>query len=207
MPARVIQASKLYPEETGQWFFLHKGGGPVFNIFNFILGALYSRWRKRDWKPWHMSIPIQRTMTGWFVMEGASPKSRIHHYSFETLDRNAVRAYKWLDKKPDSMELGAFMSAYVGKKYDVDIYFWTAAQYLVRRFWNRRIPRLLDDRYTCWEFACEWAEANGKPFQAKYDCPFIIDILDALEGVTNDKEVDVRVNSPWGLRMQQMPAT
>lgn len=201
MTVRVIQASKLYAEEVGQWFFLHGGGGPVFGFFNALLSILYSRWRKRDWKPWHMSVPIQRVSDGWFVMEGASPRSRIHFYSFEELDKTKVRAYRWLDKKPSDELLSAFMTNYLGKQYDVEIYFWTALQYLVRRFWNRRIPRLLDDKYTCWEFACEWAEANNKPFQSKYDCPFIIDILDALEGVTNGKEADVRVNSPWSFRV------
>jgi len=187
------------------YFFLHEGGGPVFKFINFILCLVNKRWRKRLWKPWHISVPVKKTMTGWWVMEGASPKSRIHWYSNEYIARR-VRAYHWLDVVPNDETIQSFFASYIGKQYDVQVYWWTALQYLVRHFLNRRIPRLLDDRYTCWELACEWAEANGKPMTSKYDCPMITDILDNLEGVTNDKVPQnlIRVDSPWGIGMRSV---
>jgi hypothetical protein len=92
-----------------------------------------------------------------------------------------IRVYRWLNREPTDAQIQSYLNDVLGKRYDVAIYFWTSLQYILRHYFNRRIPRLLDDRYTCWENLCEFYEAMGKRIVSRFDCPMITDVLANLE--------------------------
>ena len=124
-----------------------KGKGPVFTILSFLLSLCDSGWRKLKWKPWHMSILWQIDTLGCWILEATAPWVIINHYFWEDL-KSKTRFYHWLDKEPTRAEMDKFYNGHYEKAYDVVIYFWTSLQYLIRHFFNHRIPRLLDDRFT-----------------------------------------------------------
>jgi hypothetical protein len=157
-------------------FVLFRGKGPVFKVISFLLCFCDLRWRWLKWKPWHTAFITEITQGQAVICETTAvgivenPLSRHSDY----------KIYRWLDQEPNGRTIRRYLGSHLGKKYDVAIYFWTALQYLIRHYWNRRIPRLLDDRYTCWENAWEFAEYCGKPIGSKYDCPMITDLCRAL---------------------------
>jgi hypothetical protein len=103
------------------------------------------------------------------------PVVRIKFYFREEIENN------WFirrpPRRPTEAEWVRFFAAHLGKKYDVALYPWTTLQYFVRHWFNHRIPRLLDDRYTCWELEQEWEEMFNVTWGSKYDCPLITDLL------------------------------
>lgn len=148
----------------------------------WFLGGLL-RLFERDWDGWgwHVAITWQRSATGWYILEAVARGVTINFYSNIYLAEN-TRFHTWLDDNPDDAMMKTFLQGHIGKRYDVAIYPWTAAQYLVRHYFNRRIPRLLDDRYTCWELAAAFYDYMGKPVHSKYDCPMLPDILRTING-------------------------
>ena len=82
----------------------------------------------------------------------------------------------------------------------MEVYFRTMIQYLTLRFveylqntfvpWHKfaiSLPRVLDDRYTCWELVYKFARVMGKPIQesaglsaSRY--PLISDFVRAMKG-------------------------
>jgi len=137
-----------------------KGEGPTFFFLGWIL-KLFERWWDR-WG-WHTAFVCGKDERG--------------------LDGYPYRIYRWLDRVPPQAKVDAYVESVLGARYDVAIYFWTTAQYLFRHFFNRRIPRLLDDRYTCWENVFWFMREVGKPIQSIYDCPMITDMLKVVRFV------------------------
>ena len=149
-------------------------------IVSTILGGLLKLF-ERKWNGWgwHLAVIWERTYDGWYVLE-ARHEVEINCYTDKWLRAN-TRNYKWLDSPPENEKFNKFLEDHTGKSYDVAIYFWTALQYLIRHFFNHKIPRLLDDRFTCWELVFEFCEEMGKPIGSKYDCPIITDFLRVVE--------------------------
>jgi len=158
----------------------HKKGGIVANTLGFCLRAFEPWW---DGWGWHLSILVSKGDNGCFLLEATGNGVDINYYTFEQL--KDTRVYDWLGREPTRKEWREFIKAHKGKKYDVGIYFWSGLQYLIRHFFNHKIPRLLDDRYTCWELVFEFARDMDKPFdsvyESKYDCPLITDFIRAME--------------------------
>ena len=73
------------------------------------------------------------------------------------------------------------MAANLDCGYDVAVYFFTMLQYLILHFFNHPIPRLLDNRYACWELAFFFAREMGKPIQSIHKYPVITDFLKAKD--------------------------
>ena len=144
---------------------------------------------ERDWDGWgwHLAIVWEESKLsdGWYILEALINGVEINYYSNEYLSDNA-RIYKWLEKAPTKKALARFLQSHITRKYDVGIYIWTTLQYLMRHYFNRKIPRLLDERYTCWELVFEFCEEMGKPISSKYDCPLVTDFLKAI--TTNNNE-------------------
>ena len=74
-----------------------------------------------------------------------------------------------------------FIAEELHKGYDAAVYFWTVLQYFILHFFNHHIPRVLDNRYTCWELAFVFARERGKPIQSIHDYPIITDFLKEVE--------------------------
>jgi hypothetical protein len=159
---------------------LFRGKGFVFSIFNVLLCLLDIFWRKQP-KPryWHMGIAWFQDRYGWYLIEGYAPVVRLHYYSHIELEH--TKRFSWLGKSPSEKFKRSFEKKYLGKKYDVAIYFWTMLAYLIRHYWNRRIPRLLDNSYTCWELGDAFCDELNKPWQDEFDCVILTDFLKACD--------------------------
>ncbi len=146
-------------------------------FISWFLGGLLKLF-ERDWDMygWHLAIAWEKAYDGWYILEALAFGTEINYYSNKFLERN-TRCWKWLDEPPTTKEMGEFLESHINKKYDVVIYFWTTLQYLIRHYFNHRIPKLLDDRWTCWELVADFCESMGKPIQSRFDCPLITDIL------------------------------
>jgi len=148
-----------------------KGSGIVFTILGGLLKLFERKW---DFWGWHTAFTVNHDTICESIAEGVVLSPLTKYPSDE------VRAYRWFDTMPDQTKMDLYLQQHLGKRYDVAIYFWTMAQYLIRHYWNHRIPRLLDDRYTCWENLCEFCEDMAKPIESRYDCPILTDILRSL---------------------------
>jgi hypothetical protein len=154
----------------------HKGGGWAAKILGFLLKIFEPSW---DGWGWHLSIAWEKDVGGWWILEATGDGVEVNYYDNDYLFTD-THIYKWFDKVPSLKKRDDFEASHIGKPYDVAIYFWTGIQYLIRHFFNRRIPRLLDDRFTCWELVFEFAEQMGKPIGSRYDCPMISDFCEAM---------------------------
>lgn len=148
-----------------------KGSGPLFAVLSRILKVFELKW---DRWGWHVGFVASEDKLCESIAEGIV-LSPLNKYPPEE-----TRAYRWFDVQPERTKIVIYVTDHLGKKYDVAIYFWTMMQYLFRHFWNRRIPRLLDDRYTCWENVFQFCECMGKQIGAEYDCPMLPDMLKAF---------------------------
>jgi hypothetical protein len=154
------------------------GSGFIFSVLSFLISIFDSGWRKLKRKPWHCRLVVSGYGRAAIVLEALA--GGVVEKTIDSIPLSKQRAYRWF-KEPINMDfLSTWVDAHLGKPYDVMAYFSTAAQYLLRAIWNRRIPRLLDDRYTCQELIMEFCEDAGKPMQSKRDCPMITDLCKSL---------------------------
>lgn len=157
-----------------------KRHGPVPFLLGGLLKMLDHKWN--GWG-WHLAIVWEKSCLnkGWYIMEALAGGVEINYYSMNDITTRC-RIHHWLDQEPTSEQMAKFLKEHLNMSYDVTIYFWTTLQYLVRHFFNRRIPRLLDARFTCWELVFEFCEELGKPIGSKYDCPMISDFIRVVGG-------------------------
>jgi len=156
-----------------------KGEGIIFKTLSFLLGIFDRQWHELKWKPWHMAIAYHNGKWGWKVIESTGRGVEVNYLLSED-----YRVYTWLDKPPSRKKMEKFVTEHLGKNYDVGCYLLTMLQYLVLHFFNHRLPRILDDQYTCWELVFEFCREMGKPIQSLHNYPIIIDFLKAVENET-----------------------
>jgi hypothetical protein len=161
-------ASEIRPGDI----IVFQGDGFLFEVLSRLLKLFernYERWG------WHTAFVFAQDSYGWIICEAL-----VGGVTTNYLDTSrSFRVYRWFASPP--WRLREFICQYIGCRYDILLYPWTAVQYLIRHYWNRPIPRLLDNKFTCWELVAEMCESMGKPIVSKYDCPIITDILKALE--------------------------
>jgi hypothetical protein len=185
-----VDMEQLLPGDT----LLFKGNGPVFKFFSFLLSIFDSDWRKRAWKPWHMAIAWDKAYSGWYVLEATDKGVETNYYKEIDLRHNC-RAYHWLDGLVTKEERQRFLDEHINKRYDVAFYFFTSLQYLALRVveWTQKkfipwhqftisLPRVLNDRFCCWELAEAFDRFMGKPWCDKSRYPLITDLLKTVEG-------------------------
>ena len=156
---------------------LFKGSGLVYEILSRALK--FFEWNWDRWG-WHLGF-VSGDSPFTDVVSICESTGKGVTESYLDLTRKDIRVYRWFDEEPRRYKVRNFVSAHLGCDYDVAQYFWTGLQYLIRHFWNRRIPRLLDSRYTCWELVFEFAEDMGKPIGSRYDCPMLVDLLKVVD--------------------------
>ena len=150
---------------------------------SFIIGSLLKVFEhKWDGWGWHLAVAWERVFDGWILLEAVAKGVSLNFHSDKELSAN-TRSYHWFDKPLTFIDEDAvaFYYRHIEKKYDVAVYLWTALQYFARHLLNHRVPRLLDDRFTCWELVSEFCDEMGKPVESKYDCPMLPDILKQLQ--------------------------
>jgi hypothetical protein len=161
------------------------GSGFIFSVLSFLISIFDSDWRKLKRKPWHCRLVVSGYGRTAIVLEALA--GGVVEKPIDAIPLEKQRAFRWFNEPINADFLSKWVDAHLGKPYDVMAYFSTAAQYLLRAIWNRRIPRLLDDRYTCQELIMELAEDAGKPMASKRDCPLITDLCKALGIITSRK--------------------
>ena len=149
---------------------LFKGEGPLFEILSRLLKLFEPGWNRYGW---HMAFVAWDSEDGLVICEALANGVCLNPLN----KQREYRVYRWLDTEPPRYMIMDFVKHHLNEKYDVLLYPWTAAFYLFRHFWNKPIPRLLDNAWTCWELVCEFANEMGKPIISVYDCPVITDIL------------------------------
>ncbi len=154
---------------------LFKGAGSLWWFLSHLLRLFERLW---DGWGWHLTYVSKIEAGKVWITEGVWPVS----HEVLLSEGREYRVYRVLPQPIDETKLSEFTASHLRKRYDVAIYFWTSLQYLVRHYWNHRIPRLLDDRYTCWELVEELCEEFGMSWGSKYDCPLITDFLKWAEG-------------------------
>lgn len=150
-----------------------KGSGTAFKLLSRLLRLFEREW---DGWGWHLAY-ITRISAHGEVTIAESVGSGVRRSPLT--GKNQYRVYTWLDDV-NQRKLQAFTTKHLGESYDVAVYFWTMLQYLVLHFFNHQIPRLLDNRYTCWEFVFLMAREMGSPIQSLHRYPFLTDFLKAV---------------------------
>lgn len=131
-------------------------------------------------------------------MEATHPGGlRLVFRSLDYLKRETV-CYRWFDRRIPRKVIDKWVAGHQGCKYDVAVYGWTMLQYLVlkgieliQKLFRIKakiaLPRVLNDRYTCWEALFQFARDMGKAIQeaigktvSRY--PMISDLMEALDG-------------------------
>ena len=169
-----------------------KGEGFLFKVLSGILCLFDSEWRRREFKGWHVAFVSRFWDNHPIICEALA--GGVTENFLET-DRE-LKVYQWFDYPVDPHD---FVDSHMGKKYDVAVYFHTMIQYLLlkgvewfqKKFipWHEftiSLPRILNDRYTCWENTFWFCRAMGKPIQESEGLsatryPMITNLLRALE--------------------------
>lgn len=165
-----------------------RGDGFLFQLLSSVLSIFDSTWRNRTWKPWHMAMIVGRTQTNdWRVFEATMPRTRTMPLStLEKIYGQDYRAYEWFALELPQDAVDKWVADRQGAKYDVLIYFLTIAQYLIRKWTKKQMPRLLDEAYDCWELAEEFCECFGRPWKYTHSnlhCyPMISEFMNEVEG-------------------------
>ena len=133
---------------------------------------------------WHLAIAWERAYQGWLLLEATASGVMLNFYEDKFLEQN-TRSWKWLDKTPTRAEKDKFFEEHTLKRYDIAIYFWTSLAIITRHYFNRPIPKLFDDRWSCHELIQDYAEVMGKPIVSRYDVVIITDIIKALKEKTD----------------------
>ena len=153
-----------------------KRKGPVSFILGGILKLFEPSW---DAWGWHVGfVSGHDDDKGWMVCEALAggvaenPLSLYHDY----------KTYRWFETPPEQFRVNQFLFHYQGKPYDIAIYFWTTLAVIFRHYFNRPIPKLLDERFSCWELVQEFTMDMNKPILSRYDVIIITDLMKALKG-------------------------
>lgn len=148
-----------------------KGRGTVYGVMSRLIKVFEWWW---DRWGWHTAFICGKDERGWLICEAVYGGVQVGYL------RGEYKVHRWFDEPPSQEEVDKYVEEVLGADYDVAIYFWTTLQYLIRHLFNHRIPRLLNDRYTCWELVWWFCRGMGKPIQSIYDCPMITDLLKAV---------------------------
>lgn len=158
--------------------FLYKRGGFTATILGGLLKLLNPSW---DGWGWHLAICTGRYLGGFEVLEALGGGVTLNKVDEHRLGSD-IRVYRVMQNEPSLAAVQELNKVFIGRPYDVAIYFWTALAIIIRHYVNRPIPKLLDNRYSCWELAQEWLCHFGIELCSPYDVVIITDIMKFLEG-------------------------
>lgn len=173
--------------KTGD-LIVFKGQGLIYRILSRIL-----KWKRPDWDGWgwHVAIAVEyHKGKGWMIAEalaggvkyswlkglglsvadaaGVNSHGRLFYCSTYKCDYRVISHFT---RSIHATELRRLIADDIGSKYDVLAYLWTALQIFMLWF-----PRILNNRYTCWEFVFWICRELGKPIQPLMKYPNIADI-------------------------------
>jgi hypothetical protein len=142
-------------------------------ILSLLIRLFYADW---DRWGWHMAVVMRRNEENCTVLEAAWPVVRLNDLS----SMDEYKAYRWLEKEPETAIIEAFVKTHAGLPYDVKKYLFTFLYGILRHF-KINLGKWEDDNYYCWELAEEFAECLGKPFTTRNETLLLPDIQKELE--------------------------
>lgn len=168
-----MQKADIIEFKRGKFFSVSGILGNILKLFDHKWGG---------WG-WHVAFAWEKTALGWYILEATRLGVMINFYPNEYLSKN-TRYWEWFMDYPEQDVMDNFAGEVVGKKYDVAVYFSTALQYLILRViewfqkkfipWHKftiSLPRILNDRWTCWELVFWFCRTMGKPIQESIGLP------------------------------------
>ncbi len=164
-----------------------EGDGLLFRILSPILSIFEPTWRKRKFKPWHMTWVYGQYSDGdWKVIEATFPRVRTMALSvLKQIYGKNYKNYHWFNLELNKDSAEQFVRSREGAKYDGMVYAWTILQYIVAKYFHKEIPRFLNDSYDCWELVEEICDCFGKPWASTHTIqhryPLISDFLNEVE--------------------------
>lgn len=146
---------------------LFKGKGFLFQVLSRIIQLKYPWW---DRWGWHMALTVGYfSEYGWMVAEATGIGVE---YSSIDDKKQPYRVINWCDDDISDHRVLTYVDSRLLCKYDKWAYIWTALQVLFP--W---VPRIVNRRYTCWEFVYEFCREMGHAVQQPHKYPMITDIL------------------------------
>jgi len=169
-------------------------------FMSWFLGGLLKLFNPSwDGYGWHLAILWQPGYDGWYILEATGQGVRKNWYDRTYLQKN-TRIWSWLDEAPLDGYMKTFLARHINKRYDVAVYIHTLVQYLLLRAiewfqktfipwhkFNISLPRVLNNRWTCWEIVFWFCRDMGKPIQESIGLDYTRYplITDFLRAVTN----------------------
>lgn len=152
---------------------LFKGNGLLFEGLSHLLKIIEKDW---DRWGWHMTfVSGKSTTAGWMIcemLEGGQNFTPLYKYN-----NRDYRVYRWFDNEPTNKQMTEWIKRNIRVRYDVAQYPWTMIAFLIRHYFNKPIPKLLNNMWTCWESIFALGYEFGKEISSKYDCEMITDFL------------------------------
>ena len=150
----------------------------ISKILSWLLLRLDGCW---DRWGWHMGYVYDVLADGSIITAESKISYGVKLVNYPDTDSlGEVRVYRWADGINSSV-LENFTLARLGCAYNLACYFWTGFQLIAKRFSDRLIQRIENDRYTCWELVCDMTQAMGKPLQPAESYPLITDMTKKLD--------------------------
>ncbi len=145
---------------------LFKGKGFLYEILSRLIKMKHPEW---DRWGWHMALVVDYHKSyGWMLAEAMADGVG---YGWLKQKSSKWRVVNWCGDVP-AIEVRRFAADRMGCKYDVMAYIWTALQEIMPWF-----PRIVNNRYTCWELVYEFCREMGCAVQKPHKYPVITDIV------------------------------
>ena len=169
-----------------------------FSVSGFLGGLLKLFNRKWDGYGWHVAWVTSVEDGNIKIIEAAPGGVREVHIDshFYKDDRN----YRFWDLglEPTPQDVKAIVKKHEGLPYNYESYFWIALVYIFRHYWNRPIPKLLDNQYLFWELVINILRDLDKPIgQGDYDLPLLTDLNLFCRGLLNLSEKEQVKYHDW----------
>ncbi len=157
--------------------FKRHQGNITSGILTRFLKRMYRFW---DGWGWHMAYVYDISIDGSIIVAESKIGQGVQIIEYNSGDLlGEVRVYRWIDT-PNLAELKNFTQIHMGCAYDLACYFWTGLQLLIKKFLGYTIPRIHNNKYTCWELVCEMVQFMGKPLQPIERYPLIPEIVEVI---------------------------
>ena len=140
-----------------------KRGGFIASVLGWLIKKLDPEW---DGWGWHLAIRYDDK----YMLEATGKGVKLSPIKGE------YRTYKVLSYEPDNKQILEFLDKTYGAKYDTIVYVWTILWYIGQRF-NINVPRIINNRYTCWELVYYFCREMGEPICEQWEYPMINDFV------------------------------
>jgi len=156
---------------------IFKGEGFTFKFLSRLLKLFEKDW---DRWGWHMTfISGRNEVTGWMICEMLA--DGLNFTPLYKYNNRNYKVYRWFDIEPTGHQMRAWIERNINARYDIIQYPWTMIAFLLRRYFNKPIPKLLNNMWTCWESIFALGYEFGKEIPSKYDCETITDFLKVVK--------------------------